>query len=82
MEDHKSEGGPILLHPDKTPYEFEEIPLIRSVLQSEVVKNEEIIYIRKDGVKGVLSISSAPIFDNDSKVIAVVATFSDTAQHK
>jgi PAS domain-containing protein len=77
IEDHKPEGCPILFHLDMTPYGFEEIPLVRSVIHSEIVTNEELIYVRKDGIRGILSISSGPIFDNEAKVIAAVATFYD-----
>jgi signal transduction histidine kinase len=75
MEDHKPEGCPILFHLDKTPYMFEEMPLFRSVLHGETVTNEELIYIRKDGTQGILSVSSGPIFDSEAKMIAAVATF-------
>lgn len=75
MEDHKPEGCPILFHLDRTPYMFEEMPLVRSVLHGEIVTNEELLYVRKDGIQGVLSVSSGPIFDDNVKMIAAVATF-------
>lgn len=75
IEDHKPEGCPILFHLDKTPYGFEEMPLVRSVFHGEIVTNEELLYVRKDGTQGTLSVSSGPIFDDDVKMIAAVATF-------
>jgi hypothetical protein len=77
IEDHKPKGFPILFHLDKTPYGFEEMPMVRSVIHSEIVTNEELIYVRKDGTRGILSVSSGPIFDNEAKVIAAVTTFYD-----
>lgn len=75
IEDHKMEGCPILFHLDRTPCRFEEMPLVRSVLHGETVTNEELMYVRKDGTKGILSVSSGPIFDDEAKMIAAVATF-------
>lgn len=75
IEDHKSVRSPFLFHLDQTPCEFEEMPIVRSLIHREVVTNEELIYIRDDGTEGILSISSSPVFDNEAKEIAAVATF-------
>lgn len=82
LEDHKPRGTFIFFHLDGTPYEFEEMPLVRSVLHAEVVTDEELIYVRKDGEKGVLNISSGPIFDREGKVIAAVGTFYEVAKNR
>ena len=68
-------GNPVLLHLDGTPYEAKEMPPVRSILFSEVVTDEELIFNRKDGLQGVLNISSGPVFDGGGKVVAAVATF-------
>jgi hypothetical protein len=47
IEDHKQEGSPILFHLDKTPYEFEELPMFRSLIHSEVVTNEKLVPIHR-----------------------------------
>ena len=75
-------GTTILFHLDGTPCKFEEMPLVRSVLHAEVVTNEELIFMRKDGARGVLNISSGPIFDRECKVAAAVGTFYDVTKHR
>jgi len=82
LEDHHARGTQILFHLDRTPYDFEEMPLVRSVFNAEVVTNEELIFMRNDGAKGILNISSGPIFDCEGKVIAAVCTFCDVTRHK
>lgn len=82
LEAHHARGTQILFHLDRTPYDFEEMPLVRSVLNAEVVTNEELIFMRNDGVRGILNISSGPIFDSEGKVIAAVCTFCDVTGNK
>ncbi len=82
LEDHKLGGRVAFFHLDESPYEFEEMPLLRSLLYSEVVTNEELIFARKDGSQGVLNISSGPIFNDDGKVTAAVATFYNVTRRK
>ncbi len=80
VEDHNSGGSSVLFHLDGTPCDVEEMPIMRSVLQSEIVANEELIFNRVDGQQGVLNVSSGPIFDCYGKVIAAVSTFYDVTR--
>src|SRR6266576_5448721 len=62
-------------HLNKQPFKPEEWPLARSLTRGEVVRDEEIEYVRGDGTPVFLSVSSAPILDRDGRIIAAVRTF-------
>src|SRR5437867_2270523 len=70
------------VHPDKRPFKPEEWPLARSLTKGEVVRDEEIEYLRGDGTSVFLSVSSAPIRDRENRVIAAVITFFDLTHRK
>lgn len=69
-------------HPDGRPYLPEEFPLARSLLTGEVVTNEEMDYLRGDGMHATLSTSSVPIRDANGRVVAGVVTFYDITERK
>lgn len=69
------------LHQDGSGYAPEAWPLARSLAHAEVVTEEEIDYIRPDGTRGVLSLSSAPIWDGEG-IAAAVGTFTDITVRK
>ena len=71
-----------IFHPDGRPYQPEERPLARSIRAGEVVKNEEIDFIRGDGTSGTMQISSAPIRDGNGRIIAGVTVFNDITEQK
>src|SRR5207245_8163042 len=48
----------------------------------EVVKDEEIEYVRGNGTPIFLSVSSAPILDREGRIIAAVVTFFDLTHRK
>lgn len=63
-------------HPDGRPYQAMEWPLARAILHGETIRNEEVVYERRDGSRLVLSISAAPIRDDD-RIVAAVAVVDD-----
>ncbi|HEY9658309.1 MAG TPA: PAS domain-containing protein, partial [Allocoleopsis sp.] len=69
-------------HSDGQPYQPEEYPLAHALLTGEVVKAEEMSYCRGDGTLTLLSVSAAPIFNQDGQIIAAVSTFEDIADRK
>jgi two-component system CheB/CheR fusion protein len=69
-------------HLNKQPLQPEEWPLARSLTRGEVVTNEEIEYVRGDGTSVFLSVSSAPILDDEGHIIAAVITFFDLTHRK
>lgn len=70
-------------HQDGSAYAPEAWPLARSLAhaEAEAVTEEEIDYIRLDGTRGVLSVSSAPIRDAEG-IAAAVGTFTDITVRK
>jgi signal transduction histidine kinase/PAS domain-containing protein len=70
-------------HPeDGRPYEPEEWPLARSIAGGEIVTDEEIDYVRSDGTRGTMLVSSAPIESPDRHIVSGVATFHDITRRK
>src|SRR5436190_10394865 len=76
IEEHR------VLHLNKQPFRPEEWPLARSLNTGEVVRDEEIEYVRGDGTPVFLSVSSAPILDQEGRIIAAVVTFFDLTHRK
>lgn len=79
IEEYREYKG---FHSDGRPYQPEEWPLARSVTKGEVVMGEEIDYLRGDGTRGRMRVSSAPIRDRQGLIIAAVATFYDITEQK
>src|SRR5205807_5528872 len=69
-------------HLNKEPFKPEEWPLARSLTRGEVVRDEEIEYVRGDGTAVFLSVSSAPILDGEGRIIAAVITLFDLTHRK
>jgi len=61
-------------------YADEEWPLARAILQGEVVRNEEITFVRGDSNCGVVSVSATPVRDGKGRIIAGVAVFNDITE--
>jgi PAS domain S-box-containing protein len=70
-------------HPkDGHPYTPNEWPLARAVAHGEIVRGEEIDFLRGDETRGTMSVAAAPIRDSDGRVIAGVAVFEDVTERK
>ncbi len=69
-------------HPDGRPYQGQEWPLARSIATGEIVTNEETIFVRGDGSRGVMLVSSAPIRDSAGQITAGVVSFQDITDIK
>ncbi|RJR33716.1 MAG: PAS domain S-box protein [Desulfobacteraceae bacterium] len=70
------------LHAEGGALAPEEWPLTRSIRDGEVVLQQEIGFKRKDGKIGFMSANSAPIFDENRRIIAGVITFHDITSRK
>lgn len=79
VEEYKQWQG---FHPDGQPYKPEEWPLARSLRRGEVVTNEEIQYVRGDGILGIMNVSSTPIRDSSGCIVAGVVTFYEITEQK
>lgn len=69
-------------HPDGRRYAADEFPLARSILKGEVVKDEEITFIFKDGTQKLVLASSAPVFNRQVQIIAGVFICDDISERK
>ena len=70
------------LHEDGRRYGPEEYPAARSLLSGEVVKDDETRYQRGDGTETIFSVNSAPIRDQQGRIVSIVTTFVDIAERK
>ncbi len=68
-------------HPeDGRPYMPEEWPLARSIITGEEVIDEKIDFLRGDGTKGTMLVSSAPIRDRNGSIAAGFVVFDDITE--
>jgi PAS domain S-box-containing protein len=62
---------------DGTLLKAEEYPLARAILHGETTPPEEVLYQYSDGSSAWISLSAAPILDDDGKVSGGVVTIQD-----
>ena len=67
---------------DGTPYPAEETPISRSLNLGQEIRNEEMTIERADGTTLPVLMSSAPLFNAESKITAAVAAFEDIGERK
>ncbi|MBD2500927.1 sensor domain-containing protein [Anabaena azotica] len=70
------------IHADGQPYQPQDYPIARSLISGEVVKAEEMHYLRGDGTVTLLSVNAAPIVDQNGQIIATVSAFEDISERK
>jgi two-component system CheB/CheR fusion protein len=70
------------LHANGQVYEPHEWPLARTLASGAAVSDEELDFLRADGTRGSLSVSSAPIQGRSGEMVAAVATFWDISERK
>jgi PAS domain S-box-containing protein len=68
------------IHADGSFYRQEEYPLTRALNSGEVVKQEFMRYLRKDGTPVYLAVNAAPIHDSKGQIIAAVCAFDDISE--
>jgi PAS domain S-box-containing protein len=66
--------------PDGSPYTPDELPLTRA-LRGDVVRGQEITYVRTDGARRTIEANSAPIRDA-GEIIAAVAVMQDITERR
>ena len=67
-------------HPDGSPFEPEQYPLARALLDGEATEREETEYRLPDGRRVVIEVSSGPVRDGEGAVVGAVAALSDVTQ--
>jgi PAS domain S-box-containing protein len=70
-----------ILHLDGTPYEPEEVPLARALLNGETC-DEQFIIRRGDQEERIVWASAAPVLDDDGNVRAAIVVFPDITEMK
>jgi two-component system CheB/CheR fusion protein len=68
------------LHPNGKPYQPEEWPMARA-LKGQAVNHKEITWVRVDGSRVALTVSSAPVLSRQGRVVAIVTLFFESAQN-
>ena len=69
-------------HIDGTPFTADDWQLARSVKNGDRIVSEEMKIRRGDGSFAFLSVSSAPIYNREGKIIAGVCAFIDITEKK
>ncbi|BAY32770.1 two-component hybrid sensor and regulator [Nostoc carneum NIES-2107] len=67
---------------DGRRYEANDYPLMRSLLQGEVIANEEIYLHYSDGSQILINVNSAPILNQQNQIVAAVVIFQDVTARK
>lgn len=67
------------LFPDQP---WERWPLVRALRDGEVVTGEAMDFLRRDGQRGKLRASAAPVRDSEGRIIAAVTTYYDVSELK
>ena len=75
-------SGLASLHPDGRPYEFEELPLMRSIRNSEEVRDEAIVHLLADGRRYTLRCDSSPIYDEEGRIVAGVLVMHNITEQR
>jgi len=69
-------------HPDGRPYQPQEWPLARSILEGEEVTGEEIHFVAGDGSIVIACCNAAPLRDREGRIIAGLAVFFDVTRER
>ncbi|SMB84453.1 ATP-binding protein [Deinococcus hopiensis] len=69
-------------HLDGRQIEPHEWPLVRVATSGETTKNEQMYYVRPDGARRVIDVTSAPIKAEDGSVIAGVVVIDDVTERR
>lgn len=71
-----------MLHPDGTPLDIRETPLVRAMLEQHVTRSKEMIIRRADGSETHVLTHASPIYGDDGSQIAAIFTSPDITEHK
>ncbi|WPB72648.1 ATP-binding protein [Archangium violaceum] len=82
LEEYQHHRRILRFHPDGRAYQPHDLPLARTILTGEVVKDEEMIIERGDGTRGVVLVSAAPVRDAEGQPIWAVLTLIDVTERK
>jgi len=69
-------------YPDGSPYDPEDLPLSKAILQGRTSVNEEVIIRRSDGEDRWVLANAAPVRNTKNEIIAGVVVFPDITDRK
>ena len=70
-----------IFYPDGRPYEVSDLPLTKATLCGEKTKDLEVL-IRKADKDNIVSVSAAPLYDEEGNIIAGIVVFPDITEIK
>jgi len=79
IESYKQWTG---VRPDGTQLRGDEWPLARALTNGDVVRGEEVRYLRGDGTMCWISLNAAPVRDVDGEIISGVVAFTDVTERR
>jgi len=68
-------------HPDGRPYASEDWQLVRA-LNGEVIRGEEVVFVRGDGTRSVMRSNAGPVRGPDGEIIAAIVIIDDIAEQR
>lgn len=71
-----------MLHPDGTPIDVRDTPLVRAMVEQRVTRSKEMIIRRTDGVETYVLANASPIYGDDGSHIAGIFTYPDITENK
>lgn len=71
-----------VLHTDGRPYEPGTLPMARTLRDGAVITGEELVFVRSDGSRAVVTVNAAPLRDAAGNVVAGVVTTMDITARK
>jgi PAS domain S-box-containing protein len=78
----ESHGQLGLLHLDGTPYEPQELPLVRAATNGETINEVEMLIERPDGQRRHLLTNASPLRDSQGNILGAVAIVQDITELK
>jgi two-component system, chemotaxis family, CheB/CheR fusion protein len=70
------------VHGEGGPYHPHQWPLARALAKGEVILDEEVMLVRQDGGRTVVSMSASPVRNSAGELVAAVAAFWDVTARR
>ena len=71
-----------LLHPDGTPYDPQELPIVRAATKGETLNKVEMLVERPDGQRRYILTNASPLRDSQGNMLGAVAIVHDVTELK
>src|ERR687896_203104 len=82
LRDLHDSGVLKLFRPDGRPYEFEEWPVMRSIISGEEIRDEDVIQVMADGTRLTIRCNCSPIYDDEGRIVAGVLLTQEITERK